>query len=258
MENDQNYIFGVNPIREMLHASPKDILGIMIVEGHQSQVLKSIEAGARHFGLHVSYVASVLLDRLASGQRHQGVAARIREFGYSNFTNVLKQLSDSPQPLREWILFLDGLTDPRNFGAILRTAEAVGIEHVIIPKDRAVRVTSVVARASAGAVHHIRICIVTNLRRAIADVKARGFWIVGLDARARDNLYEADYPGRLGIVLGSEGSGVRRLIQKECDFLVSIPMLGKIASLNVAVAGGVFFYELLRRKKRIDNAQGKS
>ena len=256
MGNDQNYIFGINPVREMLRASPTDILEIIVAEGHQRQVVKSIEAAARRVGLRVTYVVSAHLDRLAHGQRHQGVAARVREFGYSRFAEVLKQLSDSPKT--QCILLLDGLTDPRNFGAILRTAEAVGIEHVIIPKDRAVRVTSVVVRASAGAVHHLRICIVTNLRRAIADLKARGFWIVALDAKARDSLYEADYPGRLAIVLGSEGSGVRPLIQKECDFLVSIPMLGKIASLNVAVAGGIFFYELLRRNRRIDNAQGKS
>jgi len=256
MGNDQNYIFGINPVREMLQASPTDILEIIIAEGHQRQVVKSIEAGARRFGLRVTYVASAHLDRLAQGQRHQGVTARVREFGYSSFAEVLKHLSDSPKT--QWILLLDGLTDPRNFGAILRTAEAVGIEHVIIPKDRAVRVTPVVARASAGAVHHLKICMVTNLRRALVALKERGFWIVALHAQARQSLYDADFPGRLGIVLGSEGSGVRPLIQKECDYLVSIPMLGKIASLNVAVAGGVFFYELLRRKRRVDNAQSKS
>jgi 23S rRNA (guanosine2251-2'-O)-methyltransferase len=184
------------------------------------------------------------------------VTARVREFGYLSFAEILKQLSDSPKT--QWILLLDGLTDPRNFGAILRTAEAVGIEHVIIPKDRAVRVTSVVARASAGAVHHLRICIVTNLRRAIAALKERGFWIVGLHAHAHASLYDGAYPSRLGIVLGSEGTGVRPLIQKECDFLVSIPMVGKIASLNVGVAAGVFLYELFRRKRHINNSQGKS
>jgi len=255
MGNDENYIFGIHPVREMLQASPTDILEIIIAEGHQREVLKSIETSARRFGLPVTNVKSAHLDRLAQGQRHQGVSARVREFGYVSFAEVLKQLSDSPQA--QWILLLDGLTDPRNLGAILRTAEAVGIEHVIIPKDRAVKVTPVVARASAGAVHHLKISIVTNLRRAIAALKARGFWIVALHAQARESLYDADYPGRLGIVLGSEGSGVRPLIQKECDYLVSIPMLGKMTSLNVAVAGAVLFYELLRRKRRVDNGQGK-
>ena len=256
MGNNQNYIFGINPVREMLQASPTDILEIMIAEGHPRQVVMSIEADVRRIGLRVTYVASHLLDRLAHGQRHQGVVAKVREFGYSSFSEVLKHLSDSP--LSQWILLLDGLTDPRNFGAILRTAEAVGIQHVVIPKDRAVRVTPVVVSASAGAVHHLKICIVTNLRRAIVALKERGFWIVALHGQARENLYDADYPGRLGIVLGSEGSGVRPLIQKECDYLVRIPMLGKITSLNVAVAGAVFFYELLRRRRRVDNAQGKS
>ena len=256
MGNDQNYIFGIHPVREMLEASPTDILEIMVAGNHQRPVVKSIEAGARRVGVRVTYVASNLLDRLANGQRHQGVAAKVRGFGYSNFAELLKQLAVSSGS--QWILLLDGLTDPRNFGAILRTAEAVGIEHVIIPKDRAVRVTPVVVTASAGAVHHLKIYMVTNLRRAISALKERGFWIVALHAEAGQNFYDGDYPGRLGIVLGSEGIGVRPLIQKECDYLVNIPMLGKITSLNVAVAGAVFFYELLRRKRFVDNAQGKS
>lgn len=256
MENDGSYIFGINAVREMLQAAPGDMLELMVVGGDQRPVLKSMEAQARRLNLRVTPIAFDLLDRLANGRRHQGVAARVKEFTYLGFAELLKQLSDSALP--HWILLLDGLTDPRNFGAILRTAEAVGIHCVIIPKDRAVRVTPAVVQASAGAVRYLKICIVTNLRQAITAIKQRGFWIIGLDSRAHDSLYDVDYPGRIGIVLGSEGSGVRPLIQKECDYLVSIPMLGKISSLNVAVAGAVFLYELLRRKRRVDNAQSKS
>ena len=149
----------------------------------------------------------------------------------------------------EQILILDGLTDPHNFGALLRTAEAVGIRHVIIPKDRSVGVTAVVVKASAGAVHHLKIYKATNLRRAIKSLKDQGFWVAGLDVHATDGIYDRVLPERLGIVLGSEGAGIRPLIRQECDFLVSIPMAGKIASLNVAVAGAVFLYELVRQKK---------
>lgn len=255
MENDPTIVFGLNPVLEKLKASPTDVREILIGKGSERPNLRSIEAMARQLGLRVTYVESGLLDRLANGQRHQGVVAKVRGFSYSNFSELLQHLSDSPNS--QWILLLDGLTDPRNFGAVLRTAEAVGIQHVVIPKDRSVGLSPIVVKASAGAVHHLKIYKVTNLRRAIAALKEQGLWIVGLHARAEENLYGRDFPDRLGIVLGSEGNGIRPLIQKECDFLVGIPMLGKIGSLNVAVAGAVFLYELLRRQVRIDNGEGK-
>lgn len=255
METDRSFIFGINPVQELLRAAPTDVLEVMIAEGSARPALKQIHELARRAGLRVTYVKSDRLDRMANRQRHQGVLARVRGFAYTSFDTLLENLSTSADS--QWILLLDGLTDPRNFGALLRTAEAVGIQNVLIPKDRAVGVTPVVAKASAGAVHHLKICRVTNLRNAITALKKRGFWIAALNANARENLYEGNYPERLGIVLGSEGAGVRPLIEKECDYLVSIPMIGKIASLNVAVAAGVFLYELLRRKLRIDKGRGK-
>ncbi len=255
MENDPYIVFGLNPVLEKLKASPTDVQEILIGKGSERPNLRSIEAIALQLGLRVTYVESGLLDRLANRQRHQGVVAKVRGFSYSNFSELLQRLSDSPNS--QWILLLDGLTDPRNFGAVLRTAEAVGIQHVVIPKDRSVGLSPIVVKASAGAVHHLKIYKVTNLRRAIAALKEQGLWIVGLHAQAEENLYGRDFPDRLGIVLGSEGNGIRPLIQKECDFLVAIPMLGKIGSLNVAVAGAVFLYELLRRQVRIDNGEGK-
>jgi len=255
MENDPYIVFGLNPVLEKLKASPTDVQEILIGKGSERPNLRSIEAIALQLGLRVTYVESGLLDRLANRQRHQGVVAKVRGFSYSNFSELLQHLSDSPNS--QWILLLDGLTDPRNFGAVLRTAEAVGIQHVVIPKDRSVGLSPIVVKASAGAVHHLKIYKVTNLRRAIAALKEQGLWIVGLHAQAEENLYGRDFPDRLGIVLGSEGNGIRPLIQKECDFLVAIPMLGKIGSLNVAVAGAVFLYELLRRQVRIDNGEGK-
>jgi 23S rRNA (guanosine2251-2'-O)-methyltransferase len=174
--------------------------------------------------------------------------ARVLTYAYSSFSQLLNNLSASSGPA--WILILDGLTDPRNFGALLRTAEAVGLRSVIIPKDRSVGVTPAVIKASAGAVHHLGICRVTNLRRAIADLKDRGFWIVGLDATAPDSVFDRSFPENLGVVLGSEGSGIRPLILSECDYRVSIPMRGKVASLNVSVAGAIFLFELLRQREK--------
>jgi 23S rRNA (guanosine2251-2'-O)-methyltransferase len=193
----------------------------------------------------VQYVVPELLDQLSQGQRHQGVVAKVKAYCYSSFSDLLKAVPSHPEWM--WILILDGLTDPRNFGALLRTAEAVGIHHIVIPKDRAVAVTPTVVKSSAGAVHHLKIYRETNLRRVVLKLKELGFWIVGLDSRAAETIYDRVYPKRLGIILGSEGAGIRRLILRECDYLASIPMRGKIASLNVSVAGAVFLYELLRQ-----------
>jgi 23S rRNA (guanosine2251-2'-O)-methyltransferase len=147
-------------------------------------------------------------------------------------------------------LCLDGLNDPGNFGALLRCAEGVGVHHIVIPKDRSVGVSPTVIKSSAGAAHYLKIYRVANLRRAIRALKEKGYWAVGLAASSPENLYQKVYPEKLVVVLGSEETGIRHLILQECDFRVSIPMYGRIASLNVAVAGGVFLYELVRQKEQ--------
>jgi 23S rRNA (guanosine2251-2'-O)-methyltransferase len=173
--------------------------------------------------------------------------ARIAAFGYSQISDLLEEVS--PPDFSGCVLALDGLTDPHNFGAILRTAEAVGVRHVVIPKDRSVDVTPVVMKTSAGAVHHLKVCKATNLRRVIVGLKQRGFWVVGLCADAPERLFDHIYPAKLCLVLGSEGGGIRPLIRRECDFQVAIPMLGRTSSLNVSVAGAVFLYEWVRQRR---------
>jgi 23S rRNA (guanosine2251-2'-O)-methyltransferase len=245
MNEEPNFLFGINPVLEKLKATPNDISEIFIAKGFSALALQAIEVQARRIKLPVKYVAPELLDQLSDGQRHQGVVAKVKVYFYSPFSDLLKAVP-SPSELI-WILILDGLTDPRNLGALLRTAEAVGVQHVVIPKDRAVAITPTVVKASAGAVHYLKIYRETNLRRVILKLKELGFWIVGLNPKAAETIYDRVYPNRLGIVLGSEGEGIRPLILRECDYLVSIPMRGKISSLNVSVAGAVFFYELLRQ-----------
>jgi 23S rRNA (guanosine2251-2'-O)-methyltransferase len=245
MDEESNFLFGINPVLEKLKATPHDISEILIGKGFSASALQAIEVRARRIKLPVKYVVPELLDQLSDGQRHQGVVAKVKIYSYSSFSDLLKEVPSFSELI--WILILDGLTDPRNFGALLRTAEAVGVQHVVIPKDRAVAVTPTVVKASAGAVHYLQIYRETNLRRVILKLKELGFWIVGLDPQAAETIYDRVYPKRLGIVLGSEGEGIRPLILRECDYLVSIPMRGKIGSLNVSVAGAVFFYELLRQ-----------
>ena len=250
MKSASNFVFGVNPVVEILRASPDEVAEIVLADGPLRSTLRSIDAEARRLGVKVTYANQKILNRLAANDKHQGVVAKVAPYAYSPLSDLF--LEDSSVASADWILILDGLTDPRNFGALLRTAEAVGIRGVVIPKDRSVDVTPTVAKVSAGAVHHLKICRVTNLRRAMVTLKEHGYWLVGLDDHAPEQIYDRVYQDRLGIVLGSEGRGIRPLILRECDYRVSIPMLGKLSSLNVAVAGGVFLYEILRQKRSID------
>jgi 23S rRNA (guanosine2251-2'-O)-methyltransferase len=253
--DNQNVVFGVNPVLEKLRASAKDILEILISESSDRGTLREIRQEAARHKVRVAAVPRAVLDRLAGGQRHQGVVAKIEAYRYLPFEALQEQMSEFSNS--EWILILDNLTDPRNFGALLRAAEAVGIRYIIIPKDRSVQVTPLVVKASAGAVYHVNIVKVPNLRRAILELKKRGFWVVGLNEVSQECIYDKTYPSRLAIILGSEGKGVRPVNLRECDFLVSIPMLGKIESLNVSVAGAVFLYELFRQKRNPDHKSTK-
>ena len=245
-------LFGVHPVLEKLEASPEEVLEVLLPDGPRRPALRSIEEKARRLGRPLRYVSPGVLDRLVDGRRHQGVVAKVAAFSYHDFSDLLRSLPSGPWS--DWILALDGLTDPHNFGALLRCAEAVGIRHVLIGKDRSVGVTPVVVKSSAGAVHHLAIYQVTNLWRALSALKEKGYWLVGLDEAAKEDIYVRSYPERLVVVLGAEGAGIRRLIRQECDFLVTIPMRGKITSLNVAVAGGVFLYELLRQRRAGEEA----
>jgi len=255
MSNNENIIFGINPVLEKLKASAGDILEILIAENSEGTALRQIAHEAGQQGLRMVPVQAKLLDRLAGGYRHQGVVARVQAYRYLSFGELLQQISSDSAT--SWVLALDGLTDPRNFGALLRSAEAVGVNYVVIPKDRSVDVTPVVVKASAGATHHLKISKVTNLRRAIGELKNHGYWTVGLDGQSPKSIYDQIYPTRLVILLGGEGKGLRPVTLRECDFVVSIPMLGKIASLNVGVAGAVFLYELVRQSRNIDKRLAK-
>jgi 23S rRNA (guanosine2251-2'-O)-methyltransferase len=250
---EQDLIIGVNPILEKLRASPDEISEILLTRGSLRPILKSLERDAEKLQIKVHLVDAKELDYLAHGQNHQGVLARVRAYPYAPFSELERIVASEARSQR--VVILDGITDPRNFGAILRTAEAVAVGHIIIPKDRSVRITPVVLKASAGAANHLRIYRVTNLRRTIASLKRSGFWIVGLDANAMESYDSKEYPNKLGIVVGSEGRGLRPLISNECDYLVRIPMKGKVSSLNVSVAAAILLYEVSRQHSVIDKGK---
>jgi 23S rRNA (guanosine2251-2'-O)-methyltransferase len=247
-EKKSQFIFGINPVLEKLKLAPREVIEVMMVGGKMRPLLHSIEEAAKSRGIRIRYLDSRELARLSGGSKHQRVVAKVAPYSYGLFDDLLQALPPAAQ--HDWILCVDGLTDPRNFGALLRCAEGAGVRHVVIPNDRSVGITPIVIKSSAGAAYSMNICRVPNLRRAILTLKEKGYWTVGLDVGGAESIYQRVYPEKLVIVLGSESSGIRPLILRECDFRVAIPMRGKIASLNVAVAGGVFLYELVRQKEQ--------
>jgi len=240
-------IFGINSVHETLIAAPKIVREIIVGDNANHGRLGALVVEARRLGLPVSIRSARELDRLSEGQRHQGIVAIVQPYTYRPFEKLLHLVADDETT--DKILILDGIVDPRNFGALLRTAEAAGVRHIVIPRDRSVEVTPVVIKTSAGAAHHLSIYKVTNLRRALQELKQAGYWTMGLAVGATESLYDRIFPKKLALVLGSEGAGVRPINLKECDFTVSIPMLGKVASLNVGVAGAICLYEIVRQTR---------
>ncbi len=239
-------LIGRNPVLEALRAG-RPINRIMIAKGANIISLKEILALAREREIVVQYVEKKQLDYLAGGEVHQGIAAQAAAKEYTDWEDVLTEVhSHGKEPL---FLLLDGVEDPHNLGAILRTADAAGVHCVIIPKHRAVPLTSGVAKASAGAIEYVAVSRVTNLGRTMEELKKKGFWIAGADQNAPQSYFEADLRGPLAIVLGGEGSGISRLVKDKCDFLVSIPMAGKVNSLNVSVAASLLMYEAMRQRR---------
>jgi 23S rRNA (guanosine2251-2'-O)-methyltransferase len=239
-------IYGINPVLEALKADRPWLNKIVIAEGRHGTPLRSIQQLAREKGVPVQVRVKEVLTKLAGRENHQGVIGLLAGFPYSTFEDLLR-ISRS-RPGRICILILDSVEDPQNLGSLIRTGEACGVTGVILPRDRAAGVTPAVVKASAGAAVHIPVARVTNLVNALEDLKKEGFWIVGADSRAEKSLYEMRFDMNVGLVIGSEGRGIRPLVLKKCDFTVSIPMRGKISSLNAAVAGALILFEIMRQQ----------
>jgi 23S rRNA (guanosine2251-2'-O)-methyltransferase len=186
------------------------------------------------------------LDRIADTDRHQNVAAEVLDYDYAEVDDLLQAARARNEP--PLLLLLDQLQDPQNLGTLIRTADAVGAHGVVLPRHRAVGVTPAVERASAGAIQHLPVAEVTNLNRAVDDLKQQGLWILGLDAEGQHELSNVDPAMPLALVVGSEGKGISRLLREKCDFLVRLPMRGHVGSLNAAVAGSIVLYDLFRRR----------
>ncbi len=239
----REFLYGRNAVLEALRAG-KPIGKILLAKGARAKgSLAEIIALARSRGVPIQRVERRELDKIAD--RHQGVVAEAGEYEYASLEEILTAAEERGE--KPFLLILDCLQDVQNFGSLLRTAEAVGVHGVIIPKRRAVGVTAAVRKASAGAVEHLRIAR-ANLARTIAALKEKGLWVIGLDMAGEQSYDEADLDIPLAIVVGGEGQGLSRLVRENCDFLVRLPMCGQVSSLNAAVAGSIVLYEAWRRR----------
>ena len=244
-------IYGFMPVLEALRARAKRVEQITLAEGLHHARLQELLTLARTAGVPVHRAPRRALDRTLPGVTHQGVIARTAAATYRDADELLDQLAaqvgtDKP-PL---VLGLDAIEDPRNLGAILRTAECAGVSGVFIPERRAVGLTATVAKAAAGALEHVAVARVTNLAQLIEQLKQRNIWVIGADAQGSSDYTEWDWTVPSALFLGGEGTGLHRLVRERCDTLVRIPLFGRIESLNVSVAAGVILYEALRQRSK--------
>lgn len=244
-------LYGIHPVREALGSSRRRPLELFLLRDARSPRLEEVRQAAQQAGVPVRPREKHDLDRLAGHPHHQGAILRLEPFPYAPLEELLERWRASGRPAL--LLLLDGITDPHNFGAMVRSADAAGCQGVIVPRDRACPVTAVVEKAAAGALAHLPVCQVTNLSRTIEELQAAGLWIHGLagDADA-DPLFAADLTGDLALVVGSEGGGLRPNVRRHCDRLLAIPMYGGVASLNASVAASVALFEAARQR----NARG--
>ncbi|HLJ42142.1 MAG TPA: 23S rRNA (guanosine(2251)-2'-O)-methyltransferase RlmB [Candidatus Acidoferrales bacterium] len=243
-----NHLAGFHAVEEALVAGhPLD--RILIARGQHGGRIQKILDLARSRGVPVRFEDRIQLDRAAAAEHHQGVVAFTAAREALDIEDILAGHSQrDAQAVDQLLVLLDGIEDPHNVGAIVRTALAAGAAGLIIPERRAAGLTDTVARVSAGALAHLPVARVKNLARAMEQLKEAGFWLIGLDEHAEKSYTEVDYKGRIGIVMGSEGTGLHDLVRKRCDFLVSIPTTGPVRSLNVSVAAGVVLFEALRHR----------
>lgn len=236
-------ICGINPVLEALVAGERHFDHVVVAKGVRNRRVAEALSRAGRLGVPLRFESRESLDRLAGGVNHQGVIAVVSPKRMSDLEGVLAEAKHPPL-----VVVLDGIEDPRNLGAILRTAEAAGADGVVLPERRSAPLSDTVARASAGALEHVKIARAPNLARALDTLKERGLWVVGFDAAGTERWDSVDLSGPLAVVLGGEGRGIRRLVREKCDHLVALPLFGHVASLNVSVAAGIALYEVIRQR----------
>ncbi len=243
--SDETIVFGIHAVRTLLQQHPQRTSLLILQKGRDDARIAEVTKLAQAAGVKIAHRDGSELDRLAAGDRHQGVCIQMKSAGVLGEGALDELLDKAKKPL---LLILDGVQDPHNLGACLRTADAVGVTAVIVPRDRAAGLSPVVRKVASGAAETVPLIQVVNLARTMRWLKEREIWIVGTDDQAPKSLYETSLTGPLAVVLGAEGPGLRRLTKENCDALISIPMRGVVESLNVSVATGVVLFEALRQR----------
>jgi len=244
-----DYLYGINPVAEALAGAGRRPLELLLAANHRQQRLESLRQQAATQQVAVRQVDRHDLSRLVGHDRHQGVVLKLEPFCYVSVDALIARAGQAGNDA--FFLILDGITDPHNFGALVRSAEGAGCHGVVVAKDRACPVTPVVEKAAAGALAHLPLCQVTNLARTLEKFKQAGIWCYGLagEAPAKD-LFATSLNGPVALVVGSEGSGLRPNIRKHCDALLAIPMIGHLSSLNASVAAGIALFEIVRQRRQ--------
>lgn len=237
------YIYGKNTVLETINSN-KDIRKIFIAKGN-TDLLNKVKKLLVNKKIEINTLPqNVMNDRF--GKNNQGIVAEINEYHYTELNELIKTVKNKEHVA---IAILDSLEDPHNLGAIMRTADATGIDGIIIPKNRSVSLNSTVAKVSTGAIEHVKVVQATNLVQAINTLKDNGYWIIGLDMDGSVDYKKQDYKGKIAVVIGSEGNGISRLVKENCDFHVHIPMFGHVNSLNASVSASIIFYEIIRNRQ---------
>jgi 23S rRNA (guanosine2251-2'-O)-methyltransferase len=247
--NENEILSGKNPVLEALRAG-REMNKVWIAEGVKKAGITEIMELAKAAGIIVQFVPKNKVEQLTDGANHQGIAASVAAYKYAEIDELFELAASRNED--PFFLILDELEDPHNLGSILRTADATGVHGVIIPKRRAVGLTGVVAKTSTGAIEHVPVARVTNLAQTVEDLKKRGLWIAGTDAKGSSDYRRMDAKLPLAIIIGSEGKGMSRLLKEKCDFLYHMPMVGQVTSLNASVAAAILMYEVLRNRQPVN------
>ena len=243
--NRSDLLYGIHPILEALRSAERQIEGIYLQHGRKGREIDEVLTLAKTKRVTIDFRPKEALDRLTGLAHHQGAVAMVAAKAYLTLDELMAVVASKEHPL---LLILDGIEDPHNLGAILRTAEAAGVDGLIIPERRAVGLTATVAKTSAGAIEYLPVARVVNLSQTIERLKKGNFWIYALDGKGDQNFLNIDYRGSLALVIGGEGRGIRPLVAAHCDGRIHIPMKGRVSSLNASVAAGVLLYEVLRQR----------
>lgn len=241
----QEWLYGIHALESVISREPERLIELFVLKGRDDDKLRNMINQARRFGVSVQFVQRKVLDDKVKGEQHQGVVAKAkpgRVYDEKDLDDTIEQ-HDNP-----FILVLDGVTDPHNLGACLRSADAAGVHAVVVPKDKSANLTPTARKVACGAAETVPLIQVTNLARTLRNIQEAGVWVIGTAGEAEQLIYEVKLAGPMALVMGAEGKGMRRLTREVCDELIKLPMAGSVSSLNVSVATGICLYEVVRQR----------